>query len=93
MFNLGTILDIPLVPVTSNHVYKLSVHWQLWQDVFVYSMISLHRRTIEKIAVIAITLQIGFMNNGVIKAADVEYYVNGGCTPDESEMVRNMPFP
>lgn len=56
-------------------------------------MISLHRRTIEKIALLAITLQIGFMNNGVIKAADVEYYVNGGCTPDESEMVRNMPFP
>lgn len=34
-----------------------------------------------------ITLQIGFMNNGVIKAADVEYYVNGGCTLDESETV------
>ncbi|XP_016051352.1 PREDICTED: aldehyde oxidase 4-like [Miniopterus natalensis] len=31
--------------------------------------------------------KIGFMNNGVIKAADVEYYVNGGCTLDESEMV------
>uniref|UniRef100_A0A8D0W2K9 xanthine dehydrogenase n=1 Tax=Sus scrofa TaxID=9823 RepID=A0A8D0W2K9_PIG len=31
--------------------------------------------------------KIGFMNNGVIKAADVEYYINGGCTPDESEMV------
>ncbi|ELW62680.1 Aldehyde oxidase [Tupaia chinensis] len=31
--------------------------------------------------------KVGFMNNGVIKAADVEYYVNGGCTPDESEMV------
>ncbi|XP_006889201.1 PREDICTED: aldehyde oxidase-like [Elephantulus edwardii] len=31
--------------------------------------------------------KIGFMENGVIKAADVEYYVNGGCTPDESEMV------
>ncbi|MBZ3884719.1 Aldehyde oxidase 4 [Sciurus carolinensis] len=31
--------------------------------------------------------KIGFMNNGVIKAADVEYYVNGGCTPDESELV------
>ncbi|XP_006862100.1 PREDICTED: aldehyde oxidase-like [Chrysochloris asiatica] len=31
--------------------------------------------------------KIGFMNNGEIKAADVEYYVNGGCTPDESEMV------
>ncbi|XP_062958710.1 aldehyde oxidase 4 [Cynocephalus volans] len=31
--------------------------------------------------------KIGFMNNGVIKAADVEYYTNGGCTPDESELV------
>ncbi|GAB1284988.1 Aldehyde oxidase 4 [Apodemus speciosus] len=31
--------------------------------------------------------RIGFMNNGEIKAADVEYYINGGCTPDESEMV------
>ncbi|XP_012380785.3 aldehyde oxidase 4-like [Dasypus novemcinctus] len=31
--------------------------------------------------------KIGFMNNGVIKAADVEYYVNGGCTLDESEWV------
>ncbi|KAL4695371.1 hypothetical protein H8959_000466, partial [Pygathrix nigripes] len=31
--------------------------------------------------------KIGFMNNGVIKAADVKYYVNGRCTPDESEMV------
>lgn len=34
------------------------------------------------------------MNNGVIKAADVEYYVNGGCTPDESEMVnKKHAFP
>lgn len=31
--------------------------------------------------------KVGFMNNGVIKAADIEYYVNGGCTPDESELV------
>uniref|UniRef100_G1Q5J1 aldehyde oxidase n=1 Tax=Myotis lucifugus TaxID=59463 RepID=G1Q5J1_MYOLU len=31
--------------------------------------------------------KIGFMNNGVIKAADVQYYLNGGCTPDESELV------
>uniref|UniRef100_A0A8C9HWC5 FAD-binding PCMH-type domain-containing protein n=1 Tax=Piliocolobus tephrosceles TaxID=591936 RepID=A0A8C9HWC5_9PRIM len=30
--------------------------------------------------------KIGFMNNGVIKAADVKYYVNGGCTPDECEI-------
>lgn len=27
------------------------------------------------------------MNNGEIKAADVQYYVNGGCTLDESKMV------
>ncbi|XP_019491152.1 PREDICTED: aldehyde oxidase 4-like [Hipposideros armiger] len=31
--------------------------------------------------------KIGFMNNGVIKAADLQYYINGGCTPDESETV------
>ncbi|NP_001295384.1 aldehyde oxidase 4 [Otolemur garnettii] len=31
--------------------------------------------------------KIGFMNNGVIKAADIEYYINGGCTLDESETV------
>uniref|UniRef100_A0A4W2IR68 aldehyde oxidase n=1 Tax=Bos indicus x Bos taurus TaxID=30522 RepID=A0A4W2IR68_BOBOX len=31
--------------------------------------------------------KIGFMNNGVIKAADIEYYINGGCSPDESELV------
>ncbi|XP_043851338.1 aldehyde oxidase 3-like isoform X1 [Dromiciops gliroides] len=31
--------------------------------------------------------KIGFMNNGKIKAADIKYYINGGCTPDESEMV------
>ncbi|XP_032716013.1 aldehyde oxidase 4-like isoform X3 [Lontra canadensis] len=34
--------------------------------------------------------KIGFMNNGVIKAADVEYYINGGCTPDESESVKEI---
>ncbi|KAK2498370.1 hypothetical protein MC885_008175, partial [Smutsia gigantea] len=38
-----------------------------------------------------ITIEIAFMNNGVIKAAaDVEYYANGGCTPDESEMVKEI---
>ncbi|XP_060224379.1 aldehyde oxidase 4 isoform X2 [Meriones unguiculatus] len=31
--------------------------------------------------------KVGFMSNGEIKAADVEYYINGGCTPDESELV------
>lgn len=34
------------------------------------------------------------MNNGVIKAADLEYYINGGCTPDESETVnKKYAFP
>lgn len=34
------------------------------------------------------------MNNGVIKAADVEYYINGGCTVDESQMVnKKYAFP
>ncbi|XP_006862101.1 PREDICTED: aldehyde oxidase-like [Chrysochloris asiatica] len=31
--------------------------------------------------------KIGFMNNGKIEAADIEYHINGGCTPDESELV------
>ncbi|XP_045150821.1 aldehyde oxidase 3-like isoform X2 [Echinops telfairi] len=31
--------------------------------------------------------KVGFMNNGKIEAADIEYHINGGCTPDESEMV------
>ncbi|KAM5280463.1 aldehyde oxidase 4-like [Ctenodactylus gundi] len=31
--------------------------------------------------------KVGFMNNGVIKAADLQYYINGGCSPDESELV------
>uniref|UniRef100_A0A8C0X5P8 xanthine dehydrogenase n=1 Tax=Castor canadensis TaxID=51338 RepID=A0A8C0X5P8_CASCN len=31
--------------------------------------------------------KVGFMNNGEIKAVDVEYYINGGCTPDESDLV------
>uniref|UniRef100_A0A8C2W2I8 aldehyde oxidase n=1 Tax=Chinchilla lanigera TaxID=34839 RepID=A0A8C2W2I8_CHILA len=31
--------------------------------------------------------KVGFMKNGLIKAADVEFYVNGGCTPDESQLV------
>ncbi|XP_036109228.1 aldehyde oxidase 4-like [Molossus molossus] len=34
--------------------------------------------------------KIGFMNNGVIKAADVEYYLNGGCTLDLSATVVEM---
>uniref|UniRef100_A0A8C6RKC1 aldehyde oxidase n=1 Tax=Nannospalax galili TaxID=1026970 RepID=A0A8C6RKC1_NANGA len=31
--------------------------------------------------------KIGFMNNGKIEAADIEFYINGGCTPDDSELV------
>ncbi|XP_027701881.1 aldehyde oxidase 4-like, partial [Vombatus ursinus] len=31
--------------------------------------------------------KIGFMKNGLIKAVDLQYYTNAGCTPDESEMV------
>uniref|UniRef100_A0A8C5L278 aldehyde oxidase n=1 Tax=Jaculus jaculus TaxID=51337 RepID=A0A8C5L278_JACJA len=31
--------------------------------------------------------KVGFMNSGEIKAADIQYYINGGCTPDESELV------
>lgn len=47
-------------------------------------------RLLRKLSSSYTPLQIGFMNNGEIKAADVEYYINGGCTPDESEMV-NTP--
>ncbi|XP_040609517.1 aldehyde oxidase 3 isoform X1 [Mesocricetus auratus] len=31
--------------------------------------------------------KIGFMNDGKIKAADIQFYINGGCTPDDSELV------
>ncbi|XP_068926203.1 aldehyde oxidase 4-like isoform X2 [Petaurus breviceps papuanus] len=31
--------------------------------------------------------KIGFMKNGLIKAVDLQYYTNAGCTPDESERV------
>lgn len=61
-------------------------------DVFVHSTVCLQERAAEKVVFLVITLQIGFMNNGEIKAADVEYYINGGCTPDESELV-NTPSP
>ncbi|KAB1279436.1 Aldehyde oxidase 4 [Camelus dromedarius] len=56
----------------------------------VLNTISTYNRTITEFRnglTYCITLQVGFMNNGVIKAADVEYYINGGCTPDESELV------
>lgn len=32
-------------------------------------------------------LQVGFMNDGRIIAADFQCYINGGCTKDESELV------
>ncbi|XP_054113738.1 aldehyde oxidase 2 isoform X5 [Callithrix jacchus] len=32
-------------------------------------------------------VQVGFMNNGRIKALDIECFINGGCTLDESELV------
>ncbi|XP_004628658.2 aldehyde oxidase 4 [Octodon degus] len=31
--------------------------------------------------------KVGFMKNGLIKASDVQFYINGGCTPDESQLV------
>uniref|UniRef100_A0A803TCX5 FAD-binding PCMH-type domain-containing protein n=1 Tax=Anolis carolinensis TaxID=28377 RepID=A0A803TCX5_ANOCA len=31
--------------------------------------------------------KVGFMTDGKIKAVDLEFYVNGGCTLDESELV------
>uniref|UniRef100_A0A670I706 FAD-binding PCMH-type domain-containing protein n=1 Tax=Podarcis muralis TaxID=64176 RepID=A0A670I706_PODMU len=31
--------------------------------------------------------KVGFTNDGKIKAVDLLFYVNGGCTPDESELV------
>uniref|UniRef100_A0A672VE12 Aldehyde oxidase 1 n=1 Tax=Strigops habroptila TaxID=2489341 RepID=A0A672VE12_STRHB len=31
--------------------------------------------------------KVGFMNDGRIRAVDVNYYINGGCTPDESVLV------
>ncbi|XP_030133584.3 aldehyde oxidase isoform X3 [Taeniopygia guttata] len=32
--------------------------------------------------------KVGFMNDGRITAVDAKYYVNGGCTPDESVLIR-----
>ncbi|KAL8183689.1 UNVERIFIED_CONTAM: hypothetical protein K2H54_048750 [Gekko kuhli] len=34
--------------------------------------------------------KIGFMNNGRILAMDVNAYINGGCTPDDSILVREI---
>lgn len=36
--------------------------------------------------------QVGFMNDGRIVAADIQYYSNAGNTVDESTMVRNSGF-
>lgn len=35
--------------------------------------------------------QVGFENDGEIKAADLQFYTNAGCTPDESELVSFLP--
>lgn len=32
-------------------------------------------------------LQVGFMNDGRIIAADFQCYINGGCTKDKPELV------
>lgn len=37
--------------------------------------------------VLAAILQVGFMKDGRIIAADFQCYINGGCTKDESELV------
>uniref|UniRef100_A0A8B9TAG9 xanthine dehydrogenase n=1 Tax=Anas platyrhynchos TaxID=8839 RepID=A0A8B9TAG9_ANAPL len=34
--------------------------------------------------------KVGFMNDGRIRAVDAKYYVNGGCTPDESVLVAEV---
>uniref|UniRef100_A0A8C0VUD9 Aldehyde oxidase 1 n=1 Tax=Cyanistes caeruleus TaxID=156563 RepID=A0A8C0VUD9_CYACU len=34
--------------------------------------------------------KVGFMNDGRITAVDAKYYVNGGCTPDESVLVAEV---
>ncbi|KFV62993.1 Aldehyde oxidase, partial [Dryobates pubescens] len=34
--------------------------------------------------------KVGFMNDGRIRALDAKYYINGGCTPDESVVVAEV---
>ncbi|XP_042730164.1 aldehyde oxidase-like isoform X3 [Lagopus leucura] len=34
--------------------------------------------------------KVGFMNDGRIRAVDARYYINGGCTPDESVLVAEV---
>ncbi|XP_019491153.1 PREDICTED: aldehyde oxidase 2-like [Hipposideros armiger] len=52
------------------------------------------KRAIEKVKVnyedlepVIFTVEVGFMNNGRIKALDIECFINGGCTLDDSEQV------
>ncbi|XP_052532366.1 aldehyde oxidase [Tympanuchus pallidicinctus] len=34
--------------------------------------------------------KVGFMNDGRVRAVDARYYINGGCTPDESVLVAEV---
>uniref|UniRef100_A0A8B9J264 Aldehyde oxidase 1 n=1 Tax=Amazona collaria TaxID=241587 RepID=A0A8B9J264_9PSIT len=34
--------------------------------------------------------KVGYMNDGRIRAVDVKYYINGGCTPDDSVLVASV---
>uniref|UniRef100_A0A8C5UD86 Aldehyde oxidase 1 n=1 Tax=Malurus cyaneus samueli TaxID=2593467 RepID=A0A8C5UD86_9PASS len=34
--------------------------------------------------------KVGFMNDGRIRAVDAKYYINGGCTPDDSVLVTEV---
>ncbi|XP_068878225.1 aldehyde oxidase isoform X4 [Aphelocoma coerulescens] len=34
--------------------------------------------------------KVGFMNDGKIRAVDAKYYINGGCTPDESVLIKEI---
>ncbi|XP_074884196.1 aldehyde oxidase isoform X6 [Buteo buteo] len=34
--------------------------------------------------------KVGFMNDGRIRAVDAKYYINGGCTPDDSVLVAEV---
>ncbi|POI33689.1 hypothetical protein CIB84_002559, partial [Bambusicola thoracicus] len=35
-------------------------------------------------------IQVGFMKDGRIRTVDAKYYINGGCTPDESVLVAEV---
>lgn len=93
MVNLSTILSVPLVTVASGHVHEVGLDPPVGSDVCVQQGLAV-KDSWENGFTCSIPLQVGFMNNGVIKAADVEYYINGGCTPDESELVnKRYAFP